>query len=324
MIIESVIDVLRKADKIAILPHVMVDGDGLGSSLALGLAMQRLGKEACVYLEEEIPYIYSFLPGKELVKIFDGHYPKYDTVVALDAGDIKRLGGRIEIFNSAVTTVNIDHHAINDRFAMYNLVDASKSSVGEIIYNILKTMEIDIEADISTNIYVAIATDTGGFRYSNTTAETHIVAADLIARGTNVAEVSRLVFDIVSVEKVRLIGAAIASLEIFADGQIAFLTVTDKMMRDVRAKEEDCDGIVNIGRNIRGVEVAVMLRQLDNGEIKVNFRSNNFVDVSSIASLYSGGGHKKAAGCVIKGDIQEVKIMLLGKIEEALMSGQAK
>lgn len=318
MILNEIISVLKTSKEITVLPHVSVDGDGLGSSLALGIALKKLGKEAAIFLEEDIPYIYGFLPGKDLVEIYTGQTVESDVVMALDTGDLGRLGRRVEIFNRSRMTINIDHHNTNSGFAAYNFVQTSSSSVGEIIYQLIKMMGLDIDVDISTCLYVAIATDTGGFRYSNTTSVTHQIAADLINNGVNVAEISQKVFESTSLEKVKLMGNAINSLKILEDGKVALITLTKEMMKEAGAKEEDSDGMVNIGRNIRGVEVAVMLRQLDNGEIRVNLRSNSYVDVSAIASMYSGGGHKRAAGCTVRGELEEVKVKMLGSVKEAL------
>lgn len=335
MIDSKIVSILKEAERIAILPHISADGDALGSSFALGQALQKINKQVTIYLEEDIPYVYSFLPGKHLVEVMpdsdrntqfntsllvqdETSSMKFDLVIALDTGDMGRLGRRDSFFRSAEITVNIDHHSTNTEFAKYNYVNASSSAVGEIIYDIIKIMDININTDIAECLYVAIATDTGGFRFSNTTNYTHKVAAALVEKGVNVAEISRRVFETVSFEKVKLIGLAIDTIELFEDGKIAFITVTDEMMEKSGAKDEDCDGIVNIGRNIKGVETAVMLREWNNNQVKVNLRSNNYVDVSEIANLHSGGGHKRAAGCIMQGNIISVKQQLLNNISKAI------
>ena len=321
MFTDEIISGIRKANSIAILPHISVDGDGLGSSLALGSALLKMGKRTAVYLEEKVPLIYSFLPGIQLVNIYNGlEAPiSHDLVIALDTGDLGRLGKRVEIFNRVETTINIDHHATNSHFASFNLVNTGSSAVGEMVYQLLKALNIEVDTAMAACLYVAIATDTGGFRYGNTTPDTHRIAADLISCGIDVADISQRVFDTVSFEKVRLMGAAIGSLELLENGKVAFITITEQMFRDTGAMEEDCDGIVNIGRNIRGVEVASMFRQWSNGEVRVNLRSNtDRADVAAVAALYSGGGHKKAAGCTIKGEIEEVKSKVLNDLKKVI------
>lgn len=316
--LDKIAAVINTSDNIAILPHVAADGDALGSSLALAMTLVQMGQKAVVLLEEDIPLIYGFLPGKELSEVYASGSYSFDLAVALDCGDAERLGLRKSIFSGAAKTVNIDHHATNKGFAVYNHVDTGSSATGEIIFRLLEYLKRRPDRDIAACLYTAISTDTGGFRYSNTTPLTHRTAAELIGFGVDVAEVSRSVFDTASLGKVRLTGAAIESLELFENGRLAIMTVTNEMIRNAGAVEEDSDGIINTARNIRGVEAAAMLKQLESGEIKVNLRSNSYVDVSDIAARHSGGGHKRAAGFTVKGDLEQVKLSLLSDLKEVL------
>ena len=305
IILDKIVEVLKEAKSIAVLPHISADGDSLGSSLALSIVLKNMGKEVLIYAEEDIPYIYNFLPGLDLVRVGTSSQ-HYDVIIALDTGDMGRLGTRGEMFsNNTPVTINVDHHNTNSKFALYNYVESSSAAVGEIVYDMIGMLGESIDTDIATCLYVAITTDTGGFRYSNTTVVTHKIAADLINYGVNVAEVSQRVFETTSIEKVRLTGQVINSLQLLEDGKVALIEITDEMMMKAGAKDEDCDGVVNIGRNVKGVEVAVMLRQKSNGDIKVNLRSNSYVDVSAVAAKYSGGGHKRASGCIIKSENKE-------------------
>ena len=318
MELNRIIATLKESDNVVIFPHISADGDAIGSCLALSAALNKLGKRTKVLLEEEAPYIYSFLPGIALTEVYTTSIAGFDTAVAIDTGDLGRLGLRRPVFESARITINIDHHNTNSEFGFYNYVDSKASAVGEIIYQIIKLMGLELDKNISTCLYVAITTDTGGFRYSNTTSLTHSIAADLINHGVSVAEVSQNVFDSTSLEKVKLTAAAIDSMELFEKGKVVFMSVTDEILKLNGAKDEDCDGIINTARSIRGVEVAALLRQWGNGEIKVNLRSNSNVDVSAIASLYSGGGHKKAAGYIVKRSMDDAKKRLLEDIREVL------
>ena len=318
MPLNKIVSVLDISKEIAILPHISADGDALGSSLALALVLSKMGKNVKVILEEEIPQVYNFLPGKHMTEVYGVKGKRYETVVALDTGDTGRLGNRLEIFEGASVTINIDHHYTNSEFAFHNYVSTDSSAVGEIIFQLVRIMGVNPDQDISTCLYVAISTDTGGFRYSNTTSLTHQTAAELIKNGINVAEISQQLFDSTSLEKVRLLGTAIQALELLENGKAVFISLTNDMIRQTGAKEEECDGIVNVGRNIRGVKVAAMLRQWDNDEIKVNLRSSSDIDVSAIASRYGGGGHKKASGYITKGSLDTAKKKLLDDIREML------
>jgi len=316
--LEKIAAAITASGTVAILPHVSADGDALGSSFALALALSGIGKNAVVLLEEKVPLLYRFLPGINYAMIYEGSDMRYDIAVALDCGDIGRLGSRKQVLENAAATANIDHHTTNTGFAMLNYVDETASSTGEIIFILLRLMECKLDKNIATSLYTAISTDTGGFRYSNTTAQTHKVVADLLSLGVDAAEISRQVFDITSYEKVKLTGAAIQSLELFAEGRIAVMTLDNETIMNAGAAEEDSNGIINIARNIRGVEVAAMLRQLDNGEIRVNLRSNTYVDVSAVAERYSGGGHKRAAGFTAIGDPEQVKAGLIEELQKVL------
>ena len=314
----SIISKIKEVKKVAILPHVSADGDALGSSLALAYAVKELGVEPIIYIEEDIPLSYKFLPGEECTKVYQGEAEKYDLVIALDTGDIERLGKRVEIFNIGSDTINIDHHATNTEFAKLNYVKTSSSATGEIIYQLIKMMGIPLTEEMATCIYVAITTDTGGFRYSNTTSITHQIVSDLINSGVDVAGVSQLLFETMSLGKTKLMGSAIDTLEILEGGKVAIIIVTEDMIKNAGAKEEDCDGIVNIGRNIKGVEVGILIRENLNDYFKINLRSKNYVDVSIIANKLGGGGHKNAAGCTIEGNMRDIKQMLLKEIREVL------
>lgn len=339
MMLKEIAEKISKAGKIAILPHISADGDALGSCLALGLALRKAGKDVAVFSEEEVPAVYGFLPGLDMLKVYKSggceaeetvsgcksgkdecsmDIMPFDLVIALDTGDMDRLGKRAALFNSTENTVNIDHHTTNTGFASINYVDMHASAVGEIIYRLVEIMGISLDRDISTCLYVAISTDTGGFRYSNTTSDTHRIAANLVDRSIDVAAISQRVFDSTSLPKVRLMGEVINSLELLQDGKVAFCAVTREMLERSGAKEEDCDGLVNIGRNIEGVEVSVLLKKLDHKLVKANLRSKEYVDVAAIANIFNGGGHKRAAGFTFEGQIDDIKNRILDKIGEVL------
>lgn len=314
----KIADLIKSSDDIAILPHLAADGDALGSSLAFALAVISLGKRARIILEEDMPSTFEFLPWNGLFELYEKRDSDYKTVVAVDCGDIGRLGHRKEIFDRAEVTVNIDHHNTNTSFALHNYVSTQASATAEIIYELLPMLGVEPDREIALCLYIAISTDTGGFRYSNTTPSTHMIAAKLLETGIDVADITRRVFETTSFEKVKLTGEAIRSIELLEGGKVAVITLLNSKYKQTGAKDEDSEGIVNIARNIKGVEVAVMLREMENGEIKVNLRSNMYFDVSKIAGLNSGGGHRRAAGYTAKATLQTVKEKLLTDIRNAL------
>jgi len=314
----EIVKLIAEAGGVAIFPHISADGDAIGSSLALALALRSAGKKAVVYIDENIPAIYRFLPGNELTSFYDPQDEVMDINIALDTGDVERLGTRGEAFFNAPCTINIDHHVTNTKFALFNYVDASAASTGEIIYTLLRKLKYSIDKDIAACLYTAVSTDTGGFQYSNTTAQTHKIAAELITTGIDIGELSQKIFESTTYTKLKLTQKAIEKLELSEDGRLAVLLISRVDLQSVGASDEDCDGIVNIGRSIEGVEVSIVIREKDTGGVRVNLRSKTYVDVSEIAAAFGGGGHKRAAGCTVDGDLQEVKDKIAAAVKEKL------
>lgn len=308
--------ILFAAKRIIILPHVDADGDALGSCFALGLALSGTGKEVKIVLEENPVKVYASLPGRHLISKIEDADPAGATAVAIDTGDRERLGSRISLFNNADATVNIDHHITNTNFAQNNLVLTGCAAAGEIIYYLLNTMKLEINNDIAECLYIAILTDTGGFGYSNTTADTHLITAALVGKGIDIAEISKRVFGTIPIQKLKLRAEAVNNLDLIAGGKVAVITLRRSSFEKLGTRDEEADGIVNIGRTIEGVEVAVLLIETASGKIKVNFRSNDYVDVSKIAAYFSGGGHIRAAGCTMEGKLEEVKELVVSRILE--------
>ncbi len=314
----EIVKLIAEAGGVAIFPHVSADGDAIGSSLALALALRNAGKKAVVYIDENIPAVYRFLSGNELTCFYDPQDEVMDLNIALDTGDVGRLGTRGEAFFKAPCTINIDHHVTNTKFALYNYVDASSASTGEIVYTLLKKLKYPIDRDMAACLYTAISTDTGGFKYSNTTAETHKIAAELLATGIDIGELSQRIFDNTTYSKLKLTQKAIEKLELSEDGRLAVVVISQSDLHSTGANDEDCDGIVNIGRSIEGVEVSLLVKEKNADEIRINLRSKTYVDVSEIAAAFGGGGHKRAAGCTVKGTLQEVKDRLTTAVKEKL------
>ncbi len=315
---KEIIKLIEEAGGVAIFPHVSADGDAIGSSLALGLALKNAGKKVAIYIEENISNVYKFLPGLGLADFYSDSNEIMDLNIALDTGDVGRLASRAEAFFKAPCTINIDHHVTNTKFGHLNYVDALSASTGEIIYTLITEMKLRIDSEIAMCLYTAIATDTGGFQYENTSAGTHRIAAALLEAGINVGELSQRIFDNTTYEKLKLKQKSIELLELYEDAKIAVVVLSQEDIRSAGAKDEDCDGIVNIGRSIEGVEVSVLIKEKDENVIRVNLRSKTFVDVSEVAGAFDGGGHKRAAGCTVKGSLEEVKAKIINAVKERL------
>ncbi len=304
---------LLAADNVVIMPHINADGDALGASFALGLALRSLGKDVTVLLEEEVSSTLAFLPGQELI----GQMPDrtFHTAINLDNGDLVRLGKRQPYFYGAQVRLSIDHHATNKVEAHYSLVDTSASATGEIIYDLItQFLKLPLDKDTALCLYTAILTDTGGFRYSNTTPKTLEVAAELVKLGIDFIMVVKNVFDRISHTKLYLMKQTMNSLRLLAEGKLAITYITFEDEGRCQAQSSDFEGLVNIGRSLEGVEVCAFLREDPKGHFRGNLRSNEYVDVAKAAESFGGGGHKRAAGFNAEGDLEEVIEKLTGVI----------
>lgn len=321
MMMNNILNLLRGSQKIIILPHILPDGDTLGSSLALKRTLEILGKKALILIDDEIPSNLNFMINHNSImstKTFLSLDFKPDLIVTIDTSDIERLGDRRELLDLNDEILNIDHHKTNMNFGKYNLVDSNASSCGEIIYKIINDLEIELDKDISTYLYVSLSTDTGSFKYSNTTPKTLRIAADLLEKGIDSTFIVTMLYQNKPMNKIKLLSDALNTLEIHYNGKLAMIHVTNKMFEENNISPSNSDGIIEYARDIEGVEVAVFLKELSFNEIKVGFRSKYYFDVSLIAGEFNGGGHKKASGCTIFDTMINAKEKIKEKLRNKL------
>ncbi|MEW5921086.1 MAG: bifunctional oligoribonuclease/PAP phosphatase NrnA [Bacillota bacterium] len=291
-------DLLNRNEHIYILTHTLPDGDAIGSALAWGAALRHRGKKVRIFCPGVIPNKYAFLPGVlEIEDDFPASLPK-GIVFVLDCGDMERLDCMEEKVREAGKIVNIDHHATNAYFGDYNIVDNSASATGEIIYRLIRENNMLLDREISLCLYVAIASDTGSFKYSNTTPRSLQVAAVLLKKGVDPSLISRKIFDEYPLSTVFLLRDALATLQLDETHSIAWMSLHEDVLDAYGAKAEEMEGFVNFGKNISGVEVGIFFYHTRKKETKVGFRSKT-VDVGEIAAQFGGGGHPRAAGCTI-------------------------
>ena len=306
---------IKRSENILIIPHYNADGDCLGSSYGLKLMLEELGKKADVVLDKQ-----DF--EHRILKILDGVTCKNepfvpDLVIAVDCADKQRMGTRVNAFDSCELTVNLDHHITNDKYATYNFVNPDAAATGEIIYELAQFMNIPLTTQIVNNLYIAIASDTGGFAYSNTKPHTHSIAAQFLGYGLNNAFINSYLFEMNSKKRLELMKIAYNSLETFYDDRIAVVSITDKQMKMFDAKDDDAGSFVNIPRSLETAIISLSFRDIEGGAVKVSIRSQ-LVNASNIAKLYGGGGHERAAGCTVKGTLDEVKEKLVSEAERRI------
>lgn len=313
---------LASSGRIAILPHSNVDGDALGASLALALGLTSIGKTADVLLEEPVPKSLDFLPGGGLIR--EKPASDYDIALNVDNGDLTRLGVREPVYWQAASRLSIDHHATNRIVADISHVDTGAAATGEIVYDLLALMEIPLDRDIALCLYTAILTDTGGFRFTNTTPRTHLIAAALMAFGIDSNNAAKRVFDTISMSKMLLMKQAMNHMQVYEDGLLAvsFLRLED--IREAGGSADDFEGMVNIGRNLEGVEVSLFAREDQPGQVKGSLRSNACIDVAAIAETIGGGGHVRASGFSTEGELETVLASMRDRILSAIRDCRAK
>ncbi len=300
--------VLRRAESVLICGHIMPDGDCLGSVLAMGLMLESLGKKVTMAGPDPVPEPYHFLPGVERFLVGETPDVEYDMLIVLDCSVPERLGrGYHELVTGDVVVVNIDHHASSTSFGTYRYIDPLAAAVGEIIFDLFKLMAVDISLEVAICLYTAIITDTGSFQYDSTTPHTHRRVADLLELGVPVAEINTRLYEEKSKSALLLLGAALDTLSISPQGKVCWMTVTREILSDTGAKDEHTDGLVNYARSIRGIEIGMLFHELSDGNYKISFRSKGAASVNRLAALFGGGGHKCAAGCVMQGELEDIR-----------------
>ncbi|NLW44695.1 MAG: bifunctional oligoribonuclease/PAP phosphatase NrnA [Syntrophomonadaceae bacterium] len=317
--LETAAQALMRQKKLTLLGHSIPDGDCVGAVNALMWALADMGKDVNAVIEDGVPPTYRFLNGSERIASILNLPPINDCLVYLDCATKERVGDRLfPLIPAAATVINIDHHVSNQSYGTVNLVDVSASSTCEIVFCLLRKMDRPITIDIATSLYCGIVMDTGSFQYSNTGPQTHQVAAELLQCGVDVDLVRTRLFESKSRVEVSVQKTALDSLEFSKDGRIASMHLSYDDLTRLGAADLHFEGIINMARNIENVEVALLFREIQPGVVKVGFRSKQLVDVNRIAGEWGGGGHKRAAGATLRGELEAVKKLVLLKVEEHL------
>lgn len=313
-------EILFASDSMYIFPHMVADGDAMGSCASLCHLMRKLGKTADIVMEDEIPDNLAFL-NRDYVMYADRDttLPQRDLCIALDCSNVDRFPKREHLFFGAgKTTACVDHHSTISNFADINLIDPDASATCELLYELYDFMGLELDIEAGEALYTGIVTDTGNFQYTNTTKKTHIIAAELIELGIDKKSINVTVYQSERLEKLRLHAMIMNNMETFCDGRVAMAHVTLDMYKEAGAKTSESDGINSTLRDIKGVEVGVFLREMSEHEIKVGFRSKKYVDVAEICSGLGGGGHKHAAGCAVLKTMEETLPLIRAEVEKVM------
>lgn len=317
--LDNIIEVISKAKKIGIFTHISPDGDAIGSSLALCLGLKKLNKQVEV-VAGECSSCFNFLKGIDEIKRVSSM--EYDLAIALDCATKTRLYDESKGFDNSKITVAIDHHISNTFFADYNYVEGDSPATCKTLIKIFKLLNIKINKEIGECLMAGIITDSGGFRYDTVDDETFEFAAHMLDLGVNVSDIYYRTFDFKTKSQFELFTIATSRLEFYSNDKVAVTYLNEEDFIKTKAGIGDHEGIVDIGRNIEGVEVSIFLREeMDEvyGRLyKISLRSNSYVNVSEVAEVFRGGGHAKAAGVVMQGELKEVINKLIKEINKRL------
>jgi phosphoesterase RecJ-like protein len=318
--------VLRAHQRFAILSHVRPDGDALGSQLGLALSLAKLGKTVIVRNEDGLLEKYSFLPGGEFLQTPLGEPQDFDVAIALDTATQSRLGTATELVRSAKIWINIDHHPSNPGYGDLVYIDSTAPATGQILFELIQSQGLPMDAAIAENLFVAISTDTGSFQYPNTTARTFEIGAELVRCGVEVGRVSQLLYESYPRRRTELLRELLGTMRFEAAGKIACFSLSLNVAADLEVKPEDNEGLIDHLRAIEGVVVAIFFEELIDGKVRVSMRSKSEnVDVSAICQKFGGGGHKLAAGARVRGTLTEVEEKVLKAICDVIdCSGQSR
>ncbi|MDD5155160.1 MAG: bifunctional oligoribonuclease/PAP phosphatase NrnA [Candidatus Omnitrophica bacterium] len=313
---------IRRNKRFLITAHTNLEGDALGSELGFYHLVRSMGKEAVIINEDSLPYGYEFMPQASVIKKFNKRLwgMKFDCFVILDCSDLKRCGDVARLASGAKTTLNIDHHISNEKFADINWVDPKASSCSELIYRLYKALDVPFDRDTATALYTGILADTGSFRYTNTTWVTHKIASELLKYGPDVSAIYRNVFENSLFSDLKLLAGILPTIKRDASGRIAWFEIENRMLKHRQLHLDLSERLLSFARSIKDIKVAVIFKEnlKAKGEIRINFRSQGEVDVNRIASFFGGGGHKTASGATVKGKLKTVARKVLARIKEEL------
>jgi bifunctional oligoribonuclease and PAP phosphatase NrnA len=311
--IAEVLKNIEQHNDFVLTSHARPDGDAVGSILACYQILKSLGKNADAVLSDGVPMLYRPLPFADRVVKTSRVNGNYQAAIILECDSLQRT--RVQGLERHFL-INIDHHVSGRPFAHVNWIDPTACATAEMIYQLACASGVKITPEIATCLYTAVFTDTGSFCFAGTSERTFALAQELVRAGANPSRIAQSVYFSSPVSKMRLLGAALTSLQ--REGRLAWMWVSRQDMERCQAVEEDCEGLVNYALSIAGVEVAAFFRELPEGRYRVSLRSKGAVNVSVIAARFNGGGHECASGCSVEGPLHRATEIVLGELRAAL------
>lgn len=315
MILQKIHQQIRNNHSFLVVAHENPDGDAIGSTLGLALALKNMGKDVVAFNIDGVPDIMGFIPDSDFLTTSLPEHKIFDVAFVLDSGDINRTG--IDVHSVARMIINIDHHPFSD-FGDICYLDATASATAVLIYRVLSECRWDISLPEAKSLYLGILSDTGSFRYSSANPEAFEVSGKLIEIGVDPWEMACSLYESYPPERMRLLGMVLPTLDISSCGRYASVAMLLEFLEKSGATSEHADGFVNYPRAVRGVEVALFFNQKDNETFKISFRSRGTIDVGSLARNLGGGGHHNASGATLSGSLQTVRQTVYQLLDQML------
>ncbi|MCX7634404.1 MAG: bifunctional oligoribonuclease/PAP phosphatase NrnA [Syntrophales bacterium] len=316
--IDDIIKAIYANKRFLITSHVKLDGDALGSELALYRLLKGLGKEVVIYNQDPTPANYLFLPDADQITHTLNYTDEFDAAFILDCSELERVGTEAPRIGAIRNLINMDHHVSNGGFCDLRLIDTDASSTGELVLRLIEAIGATVTKEMATNLYAAILTDTGGFRYNNTTSEALMAAGRLVNYGADPQYISEHIYENNPMAKVQLLARALTTLSFDNGGTVGSLCIRLRDFAELQASPDLTEGFVDLPRTVEGVMVSLLFTEVSGGVVKVSMRSKDSINVERVARSFGGGGHVNAAACRVEGDMETVKVKVLERIRELL------
>ncbi len=318
--VDEINALLETSRRVLVVSHIHPDGDALGSQLAFAAYLEHLGKDVVLVRDDEIPAKYEWLDGIDKILRYDDCKENiaFDTAVILECPNVQRVGQVARFFDDRTAIITIDHHPDNDSFGDVNWTNDTASSVGEMLFEYFTEVGFAINASVAEQLFTAILTDTGQFRYGSTSRRTMEIAGQLIEAGAKTQKICDMVYFNLQPSRMMLTGKVLNSIEFHNQQQICLLTLTQKMLAESEANDADSDGLVDYTLYNVGVQVGALLKEIGPESTKVSLRSRNGINVSEIAARFGGGGHYNASGCTIPMALEQARKELIEILTEAI------
>jgi phosphoesterase RecJ-like protein len=313
--LRQIVDAIGARHRFVVSSHSRPDGDSIGSSLSMALALRALGKEARVVHKDRAPDPLLDFPGVSGIEIADRVNEDFEAGIVMECGDLARTG--VEGLEGHFL-INIDHHPGNTGFGQINWFDSSAAACGEMVFDLIRALEAPLTVEIATHIYLAILTDTGSFHYSGISPRTFDICRQTLEAGVDPVHVARTVYDSNNMGRLRLFGSVLNAMRTANSGRIAILYLDQKVAREAGGTYDDTEGLINEPLTVKEIQAVVFFKQIQGDEYRVSMRSKGEVDIGAVARELGGGGHKNAAGCTVTGTIEAIQETLVRKMEDAV------